>query len=153
MIDVQRWRQQRRPYAVALLLGACACLMSPALAACNCGNDCAAGSYWQNNSLTCTPCAAGRYADETGSTTCSLCPAMSDHLNPKYNVHRLRTTNANCRHSCLIPSESPVLCNAGNYSMPGQIACTTCPAGFSCTGISEPTLCINGTFSPEGMCV
>lgn len=75
----------------------------------------------------CSACASGSYASETGSASCSPCPAGFE---------------------CSDQTSEPVQCSAGSYSSGNAVSCEVCPVGYYCSNTgSSPEVCPEGTYS------
>lgn len=87
--------------------------------------------------MTCTPCGAGTYADDTGSDTCKDCPVGTYHAGLE------KTMETDCQ-----------VCTAGHETNTGTstggTSCTSCdPGKYSDTGI-ECQNCEHGTYHTSG---
>ena len=108
---------------------------------------CPKGQYSATGQSPCQSCSKGTYADELGSTSCTLCPEGS------YKMGR-GTINAcepcGAGEYSVSNGKSCKQCPAGTYSAAGG-ACTSCPAGkYSAAGAASCTSCPAGRYSAAG---
>ena len=93
---------------------------------------CEKGHYCAATSVEQTPCASpASYAAKKGSQRCKECPPG---------------------HRCPSPSEYPVKCEMGSYSLEGPGVCHLCPPGYECLSISlaPQRACSQGEYSLLG---
>ena len=115
---------------------------------------CPAGTYSTGGTTGCTSCPTG-YSSPTGSTSASQCTitctggyvASSGAACtpcPKGQYKAQHTVANGDTSGCSI-------CPAGQYNTTtGNSSCTTCPAGYSCSGGPNITQCQGGTYSAAG---
>ena len=53
-----------------------------------------------------------------------------------------------------MPSQDPIPCQLGQFSLEGSISCSECPAGHSCvSSTATPSGCLHGEFSNGTHCL
>ena len=108
---------------------------------------CAAGTYSAGNSATCSTCSSGYYTNtgnNTGASTCTICPAGSSCNGKTATACAAGTyTNTAGKSNCTTCS-SGYYTNKGNNT--GATTCTICPKGSACNG-KTATTCASGTYT------
>lgn len=123
---------------------------------------CSTGKYCPNG-IDAVSCQSGWYQTSTGQTTCirasagtysSSVTSEPTVVSNGYYALSGETTQTQCISGdyCAekdLPTEKK--CPMGTYtSSNGEISCTTCPEGSSCTTNSGPVTCDTKEYSPEG---
>jgi hypothetical protein len=107
---------------------------------------CPAGSYNNDNSISCTTCPSGKYCldPEIAPTDCPT----------GYYSYIAQVECIKCPPGWACPSRDGsgnVMCTPGTYSLGGSTSCTTCPAGNMCPSSEDSPLgCKPGTYSAAG---
>ena len=125
---------------------------------------CPAGSYSNAINITdsseCTPCRAGQYCEESGSTSptgpCASGYYCSSGMNTSEPAFVFTGIGGVCPigHYCPEGSGAPIGCDPGSYSSTeGHTTCTLCPPGYYCPVNATdftPYSCPVGHFCSEG---
>eukprot|EP00792_Barthelona_sp_PAP020_P012362 TRINITY_DN699_c0_g1_i1.p1 TRINITY_DN699_c0_g1~~TRINITY_DN699_c0_g1_i1.p1 ORF type:complete len:1123 (+),score=243.15 TRINITY_DN699_c0_g1_i1:40-3408(+) len=101
-------------------------------------------------------CSSGTYSEE-GSSTCKRCPPYYSCSNPAILPQLCPNGFTGINGSCVLCRENyycvkgkEITCESGTFSIMGSSDCTLCPAGFWCTGNSNPQVCSVGKYSKIG---
>jgi hypothetical protein len=124
--------------------------------------SCQKGSFSDIGAKECMACGAGKYANETGSTSCKKCAAgkflihgsIQDQINYP-NYHDSIDDCVPCKigyYAGMVGSTECTICRGGTTDSEGATACGACPHGYDCSGVKN-VLCSKGNYSDgDGVC-
>ncbi len=136
---------------------------------------CPVGTY--SNGTNCTPCAPGTYSNSTAQAKCTGCSSNTYQANSGSTscitctngtvTSDKKTCNCNggyyknkdgvctiCPAGSYCANNTKQSCGTGKFSNSGASTCSTCTAGYSCTGgIISTNKCPAGTYSNNGSCI